>query len=92
MKRGDRTPLALLHRRRLLVGLRPARTRSPSPLYGKVRGIAHPKAGIAGMQRMGDVVHALAQRHVAGVIEVHAPFADDVARGERMPGEKKKRR
>lgn len=91
MRRGDDSPLSRAHRFRILSSVRPARARTPALLYGS-RGLAHPRLGLTGVQRMGPVNHALAQRHICGVVEVHAPFADDIARGERLPGEKKKRR
>ena len=45
-----------------------------SPLFGR-RGVHKPAVALRTIQRLGNARHALAQRTVAGVMEVHAPFA-----------------
>ena len=51
-------------------------------LYG-TRGLFRPRLGVETLQRMGPVRHALAQRAICGVVEVHAPFAP---KDEEAPG------
>lgn len=43
-------------------------------VYGQ-RGIYRPTMAIHTLSRLGPVRHALAQRAIAGTLEVHAPFA-----------------
>ncbi len=45
-----------------------------SVLFGR-RGLYRPNVAIHTFQRLGPARHAIAQRTVAGVIEIHAPFA-----------------
>ncbi len=42
-----------------------------------LRGIRHPGIAVRTIRQLGPVRHALAQRAVCGVIEVHAPFSPD---------------
>lgn len=44
-------------------------------LYGGPHGVYRPTMAAKTLQRLGDVRHALAQRCIAGTLEVHAPFA-----------------
>lgn len=44
-------------------------------LYG-LRGLYKPTMSARTVQRLGDVRHALAQRAIAGTLEVHAPFSE----------------
>lgn len=45
-------------------------------LFGPRRGLYRPTMALQTIQRMGPVRHALAQRAVCGIVEVHAPFVD----------------
>lgn len=45
-----------------------------SVLFGR-RGLYRPNVAIHTFQRLGPARHAIAQRTVAGAIEIHAPFA-----------------
>lgn len=47
-------------------------------LYG-LRGTFKPTMALRTMQRLGDVRHALAQRAIAGFLEIHAPFAPELS-------------
>jgi hypothetical protein len=46
-----------------------------SALYGEKRGMYRPTMALQTITRLGPVRHALAQRAIAGMIEVHAPFS-----------------
>lgn len=48
----------------------------PARVYG-VRGVRHPSVALRTIRHVGPVRHALAQRAVCGVVEVHAPFSKD---------------
>jgi hypothetical protein len=48
---------------------------SRSVTFGAWRGLARPRIGLETLQRLGPVRHALAQRAICGLVEVHAPFA-----------------
>lgn len=53
----------------------PARlTHVDSVLFGG-RGLYRPSVALQTIQRLGPARHAIAQRTVAGMIEVHAPWA-----------------
>ncbi len=45
-----------------------------SMLFGR-RGLYRPNVALHTIQRLGPVRHAIAQRTVAGMVEVHAPWA-----------------
>lgn len=47
-------------------------------LFG-IRGTYRPTMAAKTIQRLGDVRHALAQRSIAGTLEVHAPFAPELS-------------
>jgi hypothetical protein len=47
-------------------------------LYG-VRGTFRPQMALRTIARLGPVRHALAQRAIAGTLEVHAPFAEPLS-------------
>ena len=63
---GETRELADLHQR----GMAWERAR----IFGQ-RGIYRPTMAIHTISRLGPVRHALAQRAIAGTLEVHAPFA-----------------
>jgi len=44
-------------------------------VYGD-RGLRHPALGLRTIRQLGPVRHALEQRAVCGILEVHAPFSD----------------
>jgi len=46
-------------------------------IFGQ-RGIYRPTMAIHTISRLGPVRHALAQRSIAGTLEVHAPFAPEL--------------
>ena len=53
----------------------PARlTHIDSVLFGR-RGLYRPTVALQTIQRLGPARHAIAQRTVAGIVEIHAPFA-----------------
>lgn len=45
-----------------------------SVLFGR-RGLYRPSVALHTIQRLGPARHAIAQRTVAGMVEIHAPFA-----------------
>lgn len=45
-----------------------------SVLFGR-RGLYRPNVALQTIQRLGPARHAIAQRTVAGTVEIHAPFA-----------------
>ncbi|MCA9566433.1 MAG: hypothetical protein KC656_01265 [Myxococcales bacterium] len=69
------TPLAVLHRQTTsLLATHGVDFPRGERLYG-LRGTFRPTMAARTIQRLGDVRHALAQRCIAGTLEVHAPFA-----------------
>jgi len=52
--------------------------RERSVLYGP-RGLYKPRMALKAIPRLGPVRHALAQRAVCGLLEVHAPFAPELS-------------
>lgn len=65
----------------LVAAAREVPLRPEAKSYG-LRGTFKPTIALHTLHRLGPVRHALAQRLISGVLEVHAPWADAVARGE----------
>ncbi len=81
--RLDLRPLVSTLRDSLMQPVPPVTPRTPSVLCG-LRGLRKPAVALYTIKRLGPVRHALAQRAVVGTVEVHAPWATMLARGEEM--------
>ena len=72
------SPLSRLHPASPLQATSPCEWPARERLYG-TRGVYRPRISIRTLQKLGDVRHALAQRAIAGTLEVHARFAEELS-------------
>lgn len=79
----DDTPLLHRLQQSPLTASRRTKLSASSPLDPErsvlcgIRGTYRPTIALQTIKRMGPIRHALAQRSIAGFLEVHAPFSKD---------------